>query len=98
MTDNVITAVSSAFLGASVFTQAQSVQVPVSVSALISIFTVAGAALIAWGMLKKATQHNEDEIEELRRILPKIESTLADVRDRVSRIEGFCSGRGCSPD
>lgn len=92
MTDQSITAVTAAVTGATIYTQAQAVAVPLPVSAVLTISGMLAAAFVTWGMFKKATERNETEIEMLRESLREIHNTLSDVRERVSRIEGKLEG------
>lgn len=92
MTDHTITAVIAAATGVSVYAQAEAVQIPLPLSAMLSIIGMASAAFVTWGMFKKASERNEAEIELLRQGLGEIQHTLSDVRERVSRIEGKLEG------
>jgi len=88
MTDQTITALTAAATGATIYTQAQAVAVPLPVSAVLTLTGMMAAAFVTWGMFKKATERNETEISMLRDSLREIHNTLSDVRERVSRIEG----------
>lgn len=88
MTDQSITALISAAAGVSVYAQATAVAIPLPMSATIAILGMGATALVTWGVFKKATERHEAEIEILRNSLNAILGTLADVRERVARIEG----------
>lgn len=88
MTDQTITALISTVAGGTVYAQAQAVNVPLPISGLMALAGMAAAGLVTWGMFKKATERHEAEIELLRNTLGTIHNTLADVRERVARIEG----------
>lgn len=88
MSDAGITAAVSAATGAAVFTQTQAVSVPMPISAALTLIGMTAAALVTWGMFRKATERHETEIDLLRAALDDIHNTLAEVRERVSRIEG----------
>lgn len=66
----------------------QTVELPLPVSALTTLISMAAAGLVTWGMFKKASDRHEAEIELLRKSLVAIHNTLADVRERIARIEG----------
>jgi hypothetical protein len=88
MTDQSITAFVSAATGISVYAQATAVHVPLPTSAFIAAVGMLATALVTWGVFKKATERHEEEISLLRSHLNDILGTLADVRERVARIEG----------
>lgn len=88
MTDQSITALTAAVTGATIYTQAEAVAVPLPLSAALTLIGMMAAAFVTWGMFKKATDRNETEIQLLRESLQSIQDTLAEVRERVSRIEG----------
>lgn len=88
MTDHTITALTSAAAGIGVYAQAEAVQLPLPISATTTLIGMMAAALVTWGMFKKASERHEAEIDLLRKALAAIHNTLADVRERVARIEG----------
>lgn len=92
MTDHSIIALTATVAGANIYTQTQAVSVPLPVSAMLTISGMMAAAFVTWGMFKKASERNEAEIALLRDGLREIHNTLADVRERVSRIEGKLEG------
>lgn len=47
-----------------------------------------GTGLVTWGMFRKQTEKNDQEINLLRTSLTDISTTLSDVRERIARIEG----------
>jgi hypothetical protein len=97
MTDNTITALLSLVTGAVVFEKASGMDMSLTWSAAIALFGMAAAALVTWGMFKKATERHEAEIEILRSSLSSIHKTLADVRERVARIEGKLENNNATP-
>jgi len=96
MTDHSITGLMAIMTGATVFVQANSINVPLPWNALVAVIGMAAAALITWGMFRKATEQHQEEISLLKEALSSIDHTLADVRERVARIEGKLEGRGRS--
>lgn len=56
----------------------------------LSLMSAAVGAGMAYGILKKAGEMQEKELNELRAALHVVEKKLDDVRDRLSRIEGVC--------
>jgi hypothetical protein len=98
MTDNFITAAVAATTGLSVYTQAESVALPMPMSVLTAILGMLAAGLVTWGVFKKATERNETEISLLRNTLDRNLELLAEVRERVARIEGTCVAKNCGTD
>jgi hypothetical protein len=88
MTDQSVTALIASVAGANMLIQTQAVDLPLPLSAFLTIMGMASAAFVTWGVFKKATERHEAEIELLREGLTDIHTTLADVRERVARIEG----------
>jgi len=88
MTDQSITALISGVAGATVYAQASAVSIPLPMSAMLGLVGMGATALVTWGVFKKATERHEAEIEILRNTLTAIHNTMADVRERVARIEG----------
>jgi cytochrome c biogenesis protein CcdA len=88
MTDQAITALVASAAGVSVYAQAAAVHLPLPTSAFIAGIGMVATALVTWGVFKKTTERHEEEIELLRTHLQNILGTLADVRERVARIEG----------
>lgn len=62
--------------------------VPLPAAVVVTLLTMTGTGLITWGMFKKQTEKNEQEIDLLRTSLTDISTTLSDVRERIARIEG----------
>jgi hypothetical protein len=93
MHDNFIVGVVSLITGSSTFLQTTSAgSLPLPLGALISAFSMLAAALIAWGMFKKSSEHHANEIKLLRQSLGNIAEEVSDVGQRVARIEGRLEG------
>lgn len=88
MTDQTLTALVSAATGGAVYAQTSAVSLPIPLSAMTSILSMAAAALVTWGMFKKASERHDTEIDLLRTNLSSMHNMMADIRERVARIEG----------
>lgn len=88
MTDQTMTALVSAATGGAVYAQSTSVDLPIPLSAVVSVLSMAAAGLVTWGMFKKASERHDAEIELLRSSLTKMHEMMSEVRERVARIEG----------
>jgi hypothetical protein len=74
--------------GTAVGSAAVVTSVPLPAAVIVTLLTMTGTGLITWGMFKKQTEKNEQEIDLLRTSLTDISTTLSDVRERIARIEG----------
>lgn len=83
LTSSAVSATTGASVGAAVVTS-----VPLPAAVLVTLLTMTGTGLITWGMFKKQSEKNEQEIDLLRTSLTHIATTLSDVRERIARIEG----------
>lgn len=74
--------------GTAVASSAVVTSVPLPAAVVVTVLTMLGTGLVTWGMFRKQTEKNEEEIKLLRTSLTNISTTLTDVRERIARIEG----------
>lgn len=82
-----ISAVTAA-VGTATASTAVVTSVPLPAAVIVTLLTMTGTGLVTWGMFKKQSEKNEQEIDLLRTSLTDISTTLSDVRERIARIEG----------
>lgn len=87
-TDSVTAFVASAATGGAVGSTALVTSVPLPAAVIVTLLTMTGTGLVTWGMFRKQTEKNDQEITLLRTSLTDISTTLSDVRERIARIEG----------
>lgn len=88
MSDNFIAASLSLVAGGVTASQAATLSLPMPEIVLTTILAMIASGLVTWGMFRKATEKNEEELKILRESLTHMVATLAEVRERVARIEG----------
>lgn len=88
MTDNFIAGAMSLMAGGTVATQGVNLALPIPEVIFSTILAMIATGLVTWGMFRKATEKNEQELALLRESLGEMSATLSDVREKVARIEG----------
>ena len=88
MSDNFISGALSLVAGGAVATQGVTMALPVPEVILSTILAMIATGLVTWGMFKKATEKNEEQIALVRNSLVDMSRTLSEVRERVARMEG----------
>jgi hypothetical protein len=88
MTDTTIVGAMAMLAGGAVATQGASMNIPLSEVAISTVLAMMATGLVTWGMFKKATEKNDEELRLLRQSLAHMIDTLTEVRVRVARIEG----------
>lgn len=98
MSDTTIVGAMSMLAGGAVATQGAGMSIPLSEVAISTVLAMAATGLVTWGMFKKATEKNDEELRLLRHSLNHMIETLTEVRVRVARIEGRLSHAHRDPD